>query len=313
MPVPVHGVGMSAPHLVIDGIALRPMLIERGGFGLLEMRLVPYVTAILPPVRMPGLQVREIDLEAFRIVLLKTRLAGLGPHIGIHGLSQTHIIVPPHRIAERLIVKSGIYHEIHAASHAVHHQAVFTRKGFAESQAPHRRTGKILLTSLIFSCFLRFPKRHRTHRTPYAGIQVIEPDLLSLKGTVVPRAAISHPVIKVGLLHVLCGRITQDIYVDGLRGRIPDIESDGGAAPVASAGGRDGHRITVSLFHGRWQAEEDPVVQFAGERMVRIHGLGFPEHRHSRLAGAAIGRILPGNDVPRSLHRSRVKTGKEGL
>lgn len=56
---------------------------------------------------------------------------------------------------------------------------------------------------------------------------------------------------------------------------MPDVECDGAGLCVGSEHWRDVYFVGASLSHRGWQTEEYPVVEFADEAVVGVHGLGF--------------------------------------
>ena len=80
--VPVEGVGMAADDVRIDRIAREPVRPEGRFLPRLEMRLVPDIAAEFPPVGMPGMEIRLVHDETFRVHAGgELRLAGDRPHM----------------------------------------------------------------------------------------------------------------------------------------------------------------------------------------------------------------------------------------
>ena len=316
---------MAALDLGIDGIARQPVLPERGLEGRLEMRLVPDVAAEPAPVRMPGLQVGLIDRESHRIHLGdELRLARDGIDVlGIDGLAEAHIIVSADGITIRLEIDVVLDIEVHAASNSLYHKAIASGDRLLEIDVPDIRAGQVLLTGLELRGSLGLPVLDGTDLLGLAGGDVVQIDALALEGLVVALSALAEPQIQVGLLDGLGRKVAENVDVDGLRHRVPDVELHLAAGSVAADPSGDAHGVGAALLHRPGEFKEDPMVQFAGQGVVGVHRLGLAPRRDGRprAEGLVVLRThQPGGCIrrrglvqPRAEHHQRIVALDEGM
>ena len=269
---------------------------------------------------MPGLEVGDIDDEAFGVLtggepgLAGDRLDMLR----IGGFPESHIIVSPHGIAVRLEIDVVLDVKVHAASHVLHHEAVAAGHRALEVNVPYIGARKILPSGLQRAVRGGFPELNLAGLHGGFRVHIVQPDLLSFIGLVIPRSAVAEPQVQVRRLALLPGRIAQDVHMDSLREGIPDIELDRSGRRVGAAIRGNLHGIGTSLAHRFRERKEDPVLAFAGEGVVRVHRLGLPGR--SNLDGPESG-VVRGGDGPaggfrvqtREEHQQRVIAFDEGM
>ena len=183
MAVPVEGVGMSATHLGINRIPRQTVLPEVRLKGRLEVRLVPHVATHLPPVGMPGMQIRLIDREPHGVHLGdKLRLTRNGVDVlRVNRFAQAHVVIAPYGVAVGLEIDIFSDSEVHATTHVLHHQAIASCTGFLKINIPDVRAYHILLISLLLEIRGRLPEADITHLAPFSCFHVIKPYLLALE------------------------------------------------------------------------------------------------------------------------------------
>ena len=276
MTVPVEGIGVTAAHVNIDGVAGQPVLPETGSHSGLEVGLVPHVGMKVGPFLHEGVEVGLIDGEALGIGLRdELWLTGHGPHVvGILGLAKAHIVVAAHGIAEGLVIDISGDVEVHRAAYILDDETVAAGDSATEVGIPHIGADEVFLACLLIGigCFL--PELHHTGTLFLLRVDIIEPDLTTYPRGVVALATVAEPLVEVGGMQLLGGHIADDVDVDGLGGGVPDVVADAGGVTVVgtdAVGDVDG--VGAALPHRLWQLEEEPVVTFAGEGMVGVHRL----------------------------------------
>ena len=311
---------MAADDVRIDRIAREPVRPEGRFLPRLEVRLVPDVAAELPPVGMPGMEVRLIDDEPFRVHAgRELRLAGDRPHVlRVLGLLETHIVVAADGIAVGLEVDVVPDLELHAAAHVLHDEAVAAGFGAGEVDVPDVGAGQVLAAGFVRAVGSGFPERDLAGLPGGPGVQVEQPHGLAFIGAVIPRAAVAEPQVQVGRLALFPRRIAQDVHMDGLGEARPVIVLDLGGGDVGAARGRDVDRVGAAFLHRPGEAEVQPVVQFGREGMVPVHRLGLaagrdgdgPEAGVVRRGDGPSGR---GRVQPRVEHHEGVVAVDEGV
>ena len=307
--VPVHGVGVAAADIRIHGIPGKPVGPEGRCLLRLEMGFVPDVAPELPPVGVPGMEVGLIDGETLRVHAgSELRLAGNRPDMGrVPGLLQTHVVVAAHGVPVGLEIDVVPDVKVHAAAHVFHDKAVAAGPGTGEVDVPDVRTRKVLPAGFELAVRLRFPVADLAGRGLCARRDVVQPHFLAFEGLVIAGAAVAEPEVQVGRHLLLGGGIADDVHMDRLRETVPDVETEAGLGRVRPAAGRDPDRIGMALFHGFGEPEEDPVLQFAPEPVVPVHGLGLAGNgRLHRPEGTVVHRS---DRPPRP---DRIQPGKEG-
>ena len=286
---------MAADDVRIDRIAREPVRPEGRFLPRLEVRLVPDVAAEFPPVRMPGMEVRLVDDEAFRVHAgRELRLAGDRPHVlRVLGLLETHIVVAADGVAVGLEVDVVPDLELHAAAHILHDQAVAAGFGTGEVDVPDVGAGQVLAAGLVRAVGSGLPEFDFAGFHGLPGVQVQEPHGLAFISLVIPRAAVAQPHIQVGRLAFLPRRIPEDVHVDGLGEGEPGGIPDPGGFRVGAARRRDVDLVAATFLHWLGEAEVQPVVQFGREGVVPVHGLGFAAGRDRD--GPEVGVVFGGD------------------
>lgn len=77
--------------------------------------------------------------------------------------------------------------------------------------------------------------------------------------------------------------VADDVHMQGLGHTVPDVEPHRGTPPVAPRASGQTHGVGVPLRHGFWQTQEEPVVQFAAEVVVGVHGFRLAPDRRRTL------------------------------
>ncbi len=307
--VPVHGVGVAAADIRIHRIPGEAMGPEGRGFLRLEMGFVPDVAPELPPVGMPGMEIGLIDGETLRVHAGgELRLTGNRPDMGgIPGLLQAHIIVTAHGVPVGLEIDVVPDVEVHAAAHILHDQAIAAGPGAGEVDVPDIRAREVLLAGFELAVRLRLPVADPAGLGLRPRRHFVQPHFLAFEGLVIPGTAVAEPEIQVGRHLLLGGGIADDVHMDRFRETVPDVEADTRLRRIGAAAGGDPDRIGMALFHGLRKPEEDPVLQFALEPVVPVHGLGLAGnggfHRPE-------GTVVGGSDHPARL--DRIQPGEEG-
>ena len=298
MAVPVKGIRVSAYHSDRRWMTFQAMLPEDRLLRFLEMWLIPNVPFQLTPVGMPWVQVRLVDLEPFRIdISNKLGLARHREHMSrICRFTQSHIVISPYRIVEWFEIHILCDIEVHAASDILHHQTVASGDSLPEVNIPHVRTYQVLLTCLLLISTVRLPELHGTHLFLLVAVHLIEVNFLTLPGMIVTGAAISQPLVEVGSHIALCGMVTNDIDMHSLRLRVPYIKQHRGCLLVGIHAFGNGHLIRTTLSHGTRELQEQPMVQFTGQRMVGIHGFRLPPNHLRALFLERL--VILGSDQP---------------
>ena len=293
--VPVEGVGMAADDVWIDRIAREPMRPEGRFLPRLEMRLVPDVAAELPPVGMPGMEVRLVHDEAFRVHAgRELRLAGDRPDMGrIGGFLQAHVIVAADGVAVRLEIDVVPDLELHTAAYILHDQAVAAGFGAGEVDVPDVRTGQVLPSGLVRAVGGGLPESDLAGFHGMPGIQIEQPHGLAFIGAVIPGAAVAEPHVQVGRLALFPGGIAEDVHMHGLGLPGPVIVLDLGGGDVGTARGRDVDRVDAPFLHRLGETEVQPVVEFGREGVVPVHRLGLAAGRDRD--GPEVGVVLRGD------------------
>ena len=87
--------------------------------------------------------------------------------------------------------------------------------------------------------------------------------------------------------------VADDVHMDGLGWCFPYIESGLGRANIGFYACRECHFVGVALLHGMWKLQENPVVEFASEGVIGVHGFGFTRYGSGMYAikRGVVGRV----------------------
>ena len=92
--VPVECVGVSSADDFVYRVSGKPVIPEFRLFRKLEMRLVPYVSSKLSPVRMPWVHIGLVYNKVFRIFSRnELRLAWDWSDTWVYRFAQTHVVI----------------------------------------------------------------------------------------------------------------------------------------------------------------------------------------------------------------------------
>ena len=227
MAVPVVGIRVATLHLGVHRVAWQTVLPEDALLELLEVRLVPHISAQFAPAFAPRLEVGLIDGESLRIGLgYELRLTGNGVDVRrVDRLAQTHVVVSANRVAIRLVVDVVADLEVHAAAHILYYQSVAAGLGSLEVDVPYIGADKGFAAGFVLRCRGRGVKRDGAHLLFALGVHVVEPHALTLQRFVVALSAIAQPLVEVGSVLALLRVVTDDVDVYSLRLRVPDVEA----------------------------------------------------------------------------------------
>ena len=227
MAVPVERIRVSTLHLGVHGVAGQTVLPEDALLELLEVGLVPYIGVQFAPAFAPRMEVGLVDGESLRIGLrYELRLTGNGGDVcRVDRLAQTHIVVTANRVAIGLVVDVVANLEVHAAPHVFYYKSVAAWLGSLEVDIPHIGADEGFAAGLFLRCRGWHPKLDGAHLLLALGVDVVQPHTFTLQRFVVALSAIAKPLVEVGSMLALLGVVADDVDVNSLRLRVPDVET----------------------------------------------------------------------------------------